>query len=642
MILASAGLLNMRKLMSMSSFACRTLAGWWLAAALPVGVFAQTNYITNGVEYAIAGSLPGDQSHPSVGIKSSGGYIVWEDNLTDGDGLGVSARRLDSSLSGSLSPFRVNATGTGDQELPQVALLNSGGAAFVWQGGRRGYQHIYARFLTASGTFVTPSSDVPVNTFTGNFQVNPAVATLVNGNVVVTWGSFNQFSGSSLQDVYAQVLSPTGQKVGSEFLVNQFTSYNQRTPTVAALSGGRFLVAWISEQQRFDMSVGVYARMFNADGTAFGNEIAINTSTNVCANPRVAATASGGFIVAWGEKDLTSVRTNGWDVYARAFSSTGTPAGAVARLNQYRFGDQYAPKLATVGSDILAVWTSLGQDGSREGVFGRFLNTDLIPEGDEFLVNTTIVGPQIHPAIASDGTGRFLAAWTSFVGLGPGFDLFAQRYTPNVQPLSPLGPPLVSVLSSNALSLSWSPLAGFNITGYEVYADGAATPTAVVTNTWWTMTGLAPSSTHTFKLDYVLADGRTSPLSDASTNTTYGTLTWGGIPYEWMTYYFGTDIWRWPSPYSDSDGDGMSNLDEFLAGTSPTNAASVLSVQLQQTVKGLFLNWNTQPGLIYQVQGSANLKSWNSVGGMRFAAGAADSMFIGAGPVSYYRVLRVR
>ena len=50
-----------------------------------------------GVEYAIAGSLPGDQVFPQLSLKTSGGYIVWQDNITDGSGLGISAQRLDSS-----------------------------------------------------------------------------------------------------------------------------------------------------------------------------------------------------------------------------------------------------------------------------------------------------------------------------------------------------------------------------------------------------------------------------------------------------------------------------------------------------------------------------------------------------------------
>jgi hypothetical protein len=109
-----------------------------------------------------------------------------------------------------------------------------------------------------------------------------------------------------------------------------------------------------------------------------------------------------------------------------------------------------------------------------------------------------------------------------------------------------------------------------------------------------------------------------------------------------MTYYFGADAWSWPSPHADSDGSGVSNLNDFLAGTCPTNAASALRIQLQPTVQGLFLNWNTQPGLIYQVQVSTNLDGWTSLGGMRFAPGTLDCMYVGGNPASYYRVLRVR
>ena len=156
--------------MCLSLFARSALVCGSLAVATPAIVFGQTNsYFTNGIEYAIAGLLPGDQTHPSLGLSVSGGYLVWEDNFTDGDGLGISALQLDSGFSGVLSPFRVNSIGAGDQEHAQVSLLNGGGAVFVWQGGRQGFQHIYARFLSASRTWV--GNDVLVNTFTNNMQI---------------------------------------------------------------------------------------------------------------------------------------------------------------------------------------------------------------------------------------------------------------------------------------------------------------------------------------------------------------------------------------------------------------------------------------------------------------------------------------
>src|SRR5208283_4095125 len=120
---------------------------------------------------------------------------------------------------------------------------------FVWQGGVEGYQHIYARFMNSSSIFLT-TTDVVVSVPTNNFQINPAVAVLNNSNVVVVWGSFDEVNSNSLQDVYAKILSPAGQTISNEFLINQFTSFNQRTPAVAALANGGFVVTWVSEQQR--------------------------------------------------------------------------------------------------------------------------------------------------------------------------------------------------------------------------------------------------------------------------------------------------------------------------------------------------------------------------------------------------------
>lgn len=604
----------------------------------PVAVLAQANFASQGGEYGIAGGLLGDQVFPDASFKTSGGFLVWEDNATDGDGLGISARRLDRGFSGTLSSFRVNQQGALDQERPRVAMLNDGGAVFVWQGGQQGYQRVYARFLSMSNTWVT--GDVLVNTFTNNSQLSPAVAVLANGNVVVVWTSFDQEAAGSLQGVYAQLLSPTGAKLGGEFRINQTAAFNQRLPALATLADGRFVVAWVSEQQRFENSVDIYARFYSAAGDAAGNEFLINTSTNVTGHPSVAAGADGSFLVAWSECDSLN-RSNNWDVVARPVWSGGT-AGVTRRINTTLYGDQIAPRVSAIGTDYLVVWMSLGQDGSREGVYGQFLRGDGFPAGSEFRVNTTTISQQMHPAVVSDGSGRFLAVWTSFVG-GPGsFDLYAQRYESTTQPLLAPDPPLVTVLSSNTLSIIWPEMAGFSVDHYEVYADGAATATATVTSNSWTMSGLGAGSTHYFRLAYVLTDDRRSPLSGATTNATYGALTYGGIPYEWMVYYFGGDVFGWPSPFADNDGDGVDNRNEFLAGTDPKDADSVLRIRLQPTVQGMFLNWNTEPGLMYQVQSSTNLGTWSNVGGARFAADALDSMYVGGGNVGYYRVLRLR
>src|SRR5439155_23901185 len=262
-----------------------------LFSGIAAAGLAQNPYSPQGREYPIAGALPGDQVFPQISIDSTGGYLVWQDNRTDGDGLGISARRINSNLSGAFGVFRVNEQGVGDQQNPKVTLLKNGGAVFVWQGGTTA-PRIYARFLKPDGTFTT--GDVLVNTYAQNHQIDPVVASLSNGNVVIAWSSFGE--DGDLYGVFAQLFSSTGAKIGAEFQVNQFTQNNQRSPALAAFANGGFLAVWISEKfnrTAFDTGpdglpepdgssglliydVDVYARIYDAAGTPIADEFKVN------------------------------------------------------------------------------------------------------------------------------------------------------------------------------------------------------------------------------------------------------------------------------------------------------------------------------------------------------------------------------
>ena len=660
----------------MKSFSARaqkltSCLGWTLAFMLVASASAQTNnYTTSGTEYAVIGSLFGDQVFPDAAISTNGGFVVWQDNATDGDSWGISARRLDSTLSGTLGTFRVNVTGAGSQENPRVARLKNGGAAFVWQGGKLGSQHIFARFLTPTNTFLT-TNDIVVNTFTNHFQINPALAVLNNSNVVVVWASYAQAGSNSMQDVYAKILSPAGATVVGEFLVNQFTNYNQRTPAIAALTNGGFVVAWVSEQERqvaasnsvavssaasLTPSVDIYARLFGPRGVATGNEFLVNADNNPCANPSVAAASDGSFLVAWTARNMTNPN-NSLDVYGRTFTAGGI-GGSVFGINTFLYGDQYAPRVSALGLDYLVTWTSLAQDGSREGVYAQFVHSDGTMVGSEFRVNTTTVGQQMQPAVASDGVSQFLAVWTSFNGYPNAFDLFAQRYINVAAVVETMSAPYVwapFVVVSNKyqpqLVVSWAPLLGLSVSNYEVYVDGAVTKSATVVSNQWTMTaanGLATNSTHSFQVDYVTTAGVRSPLSPSASGTTWSGLNWNGVPYEWMAAYFGGYVnghyttTYWPSPGTPLAPGGPTLAQVFSSGGNPLDSSTWLQTVLTHTPQGMFLGWNTQPGATYQVQVTSNLTSWTSLGSPRFAAGTSDSIYVGGSSVGYYRVILLR
>jgi hypothetical protein len=623
----------------------RRLAVCGLAGSVVFWAEAQLAFPPQEGEFSLTRGLLGDQVAPALALNPAGGYVVWQDNATDGDGLGISARAVNSSFSPVVArSFRVNANGAGNQEHPKAVLLGDGGALFVWQGGALGQQDIYARVLSADGTFLT--EDVLVNTYTQGQQERPSVTLLKNGNVLVVWSSQDQ--DGSMQGVYGQQLTARGEMVGEEFRVNQFTPYNQRSATLATLDNGDVLVAWVSEQQRFELSADIFARRYDGNLNAKAAEFLVNSTTNLCANPAIAATADGGFVVAWSQRDGVNY-SGSWDVFARAFGSGDQSFGAARQLNSYTLGPQCYPSLARVENLVLAVWMSDYQDGSREGVYGRFVKASGALAGEEFRVNTTTVSRQIHPVVASDGQDRFLVGWATYLGGVASFEIFAQRYAA-VRDIPVPTAPYVAALDANTLQVTWPELAGYlDTVTYRLKVDGAATP-ILMTNAVFTLSGLAPSTTHTFQLAYELANGTTSPWSGIAQARTWGEdrksrkrLSPDGIPDEWQATYWGDNNQNWPSLDDDSDGDGALNADEFLAGTNPMDAQSVLRTSITPGQIGLLVTWTSQPGFLYEVQVSTNLVNWSGAAPAQFAPAATTSLSVSKSETAaYYRVIRIR
>jgi len=368
-----------------------------------------------GGEFHIFTPIPNDQVLPAVSLTANGGVVAFYNQ-----GQGIYATVLGGDYTG-WTISRVHKTATGDQVRPAVAELLHGNTIFVWQSSVLGSPDIFAR-LGQGTNFYT--GDLRLNNYIKDQQVDPAVAALPDGGAMAVWSSFGQ--DGSLWGVYARKVTAGGAVEGAqEFLVNQYTIGNQRKPAVCALANGNVVFAWVSEAERFYRSRDIYARVFTAAGVPVTGEFLVNSTNNMCASPALAPLNNGGFTVAWSQKD--TILTNGWDVWGRAFNAHGAPTVPAFRINTYLYGDQYNPKLASAPSGVMAVWTSMGEDGDKEGVYGRFLLGGYNPSGDEFLVNTTTVSQQLEPVVGWNGVDRFLVVWTSFVGT-TGFDLFGQMY----------------------------------------------------------------------------------------------------------------------------------------------------------------------------------------------------------------------
>lgn len=64
-------------------------------------------------------------------------------------------------------------------------------------------------------------------------------------------------------------------------------------------------------------------------------------------------------------------------------------------------------------------------------------------------------------------------------------------------------------------------------------------------------------------------------------------------------------------PEDDADGDGLTNFQEFLAGTDPFDPASSINLQIDNIDKGYaILKFPTQRGRTYSITSSVDLKTW--------------------------------
>jgi endonuclease/exonuclease/phosphatase family metal-dependent hydrolase len=130
-------------------------------------------------------------------------------------------------------------------------------------------------------------------------------------------------------------------------------------------------------------------------------------------------------------------------------------------------------------------------------------------------------------------------------------------------------------------------------------------------------------------------------------NLVWSLLVRDGISDAWRLQYFGhvdpraDDLSR---AQDDPDGDGFTNLQEFLAGTDPTNSASAFTIiSITPDVGGVTVTWNSVFGNIYQLQYKDNITdaTWNNLNGDVTAGGSTASKLDDTAGVNTQRLYRV-
>jgi hypothetical protein len=114
-----------------------------------------------------------------------------------------------------------------------------------------------------------------------------------------------------------------------------------------------------------------------------------------------------------------------------------------------------------------------------------------------------------------------------------------------------------------------------------------------------------------------------------------------GLPDDWERA-FGLNPNSASDAMLDSDLDGMTNIDEFRAGTSPISAASLLSLKVSTEVSGPVLRFRAAADKTYSILGTDSLGDvWRRVGDIQ--AGIERDVQMTDGPAGngtrFYRIV---
>jgi len=407
---------------------------YYIKAILNTGDTPNSNTIslyTISDEFKVNSYTTNNQDSPSIGMADDGKFVIaWNgEGIGDNDG-GVFGQKYNSDGTTNGEEFRVNSYTTYQQQNPSVAMASDGRFVVVWESNsQEGYGNlgIYAQKYNSDGS--VNGGEFRVNTYTTNNQQTPFIAMASDGKFIITWNGRGQGDSNG---IYAQKYNSDGSVNGGEFRVNSYTTNNQQNQSIAMADDGTFAVSWESSTQDSGSS-GIYAQLYNANGSINGGEFRVNTyTTNNQQNPAITMSDDGKFIISWESYGQDGDTTSYTNIYAQKYNTDGSSNGSEFRVNPYTTNIQSSSSIAMANDGkFIITWDGYGnRDNSVYGIYAQKYNADGSANGSEFLINTYTTNSQRTPVISIDTIGNFIITWNGN-GIGDSNGIFAKRFDSN-------------------------------------------------------------------------------------------------------------------------------------------------------------------------------------------------------------------
>ncbi|MFT4572796.1 MAG: hypothetical protein ACI91F_003701, partial [Candidatus Binatia bacterium] len=338
---------------------------------------------------------------PEVCIDDDGdAIVVWEGDGLDDD-TDVFARRLPSDGATDTPIVLVNTTTDFEQTDPEVACAPDGSFVVVWTSenpdeiDNDGSEHgvLFQRF-DATGARV--GDETQANATTTGRQWGPSVAVATDGTFLLAWASgcaeTNFYTGCELggasQDgsyagAYARAFLANGTAVGGESRINESTDGQQGLPhlQIAARPGGGYLAVYNGSRDGVggcgseNPCLELFARALDSDGVPTAVEQPLNEAeAGTELAPAISFSADGTALVLWESDGKESGLVGNDPLTGRKLKNSRGVIGRRVDAAAVPIGDEFVANVAVQGAQNRAsiarqepdAWITVFRSGGDE------------------------------------------------------------------------------------------------------------------------------------------------------------------------------------------------------------------------------------------------------------------------------------
>jgi hypothetical protein len=309
---------------------------------------------------------------PAIVEHGSGFAVAWTEQTAGSPATAPTQLKLRIFDADTLSGPEIQVSTAPIEPLirPAMARLSDGNFIVVWADKRQD-ERIRAQRFSRDGTRI--GTEFRANTVAGLHRV-PMVVCLANGDIVIAWRA--RIVGPL--HMRFQIFNAQG-PVGGERIM-------QPTSTAAAMTAldrGRFVIAHLNdfgEDATADTLIVVEADVFEADGALANIHFVSTNEQRIHATwPTLAPLSGGRFLMGWVQFNVDNVPAT-TNVKAGIFSAQG-PVGQITQFNTSTGNNRFSLSAATLsgpqGEVVFAAWSDDSQSGgdtSAGAVRGRPLS----------------------------------------------------------------------------------------------------------------------------------------------------------------------------------------------------------------------------------------------------------------------------